>query len=69
MILRVVPGSKARTEIPVDVKELMQGEGTDLTLQADDILFIPNSKAKSISYRALEAITQAATGVAVYGRY
>lgn len=69
LILRAVDGSKTRTQIPVDVKRLMEGKGTDQALQAQDILFIPNSKAKAVSYRTLDAILQTASGVAVYGRY
>lgn len=69
MILRSVPGSKTRTEIAVNVKQLLQGSGADVPLQPQDILFIPNSKAKSITYRTLEAVIQTATGVAIYGRY
>ncbi len=69
IILRVVPGSKTRTQIPVNIKQLMAGKGTDLALQADDILFIPNSKGKAIGYRTLESIVQTTTGMAVYGRF
>lgn len=69
MILRSVPGSKTRTEIPVNVKQLLLGKGSDVSLQAEDILFIPNSKAKSVTYRTLEAIVQTTTGMAIYGRY
>jgi polysaccharide biosynthesis/export protein len=68
-ILRAVPGSPARTEIAVNLKQLMSGKGTDVQLQANDILFIPNSAAKSAGFRTLDAIVNAATGMAVYGRY
>lgn len=69
MILRQVAGSKGRIQIPVNIKQLMSGKSADMTLQADDILFIPNSKTKTISYRTLEAIAQTATGMAIYGRF
>jgi polysaccharide export outer membrane protein len=68
-ILRAVPGSASRTEIAVNMKQLLAGKGTDVPLQAQDILFIPNSGAKAASYRTLDAIITAATGLAVYGRY
>ncbi len=65
IILRALPGSKTRTQIPVNVKQLMAGNGTDLPLQADDILFIPNSKSKSAAYRTLDIIG-VSTSAAIY---
>jgi hypothetical protein len=35
-------------------------------LQADDILFIPNSAGKSAARRSLDVALQAAVGVAIY---
>ena len=66
-ILRVVPGNPSRTEIPIDVKKLMAGKTADIPLQADDILFVPSSDAKSIGFRTIDAIVNAASGLAVYG--
>jgi len=60
-IMRVVPGTTNRTEIPVDLKKILASKGSDIPLQADDILFIPVSTAKSVGYRTLEAIAQAST--------
>jgi polysaccharide export outer membrane protein len=67
-ILRSVPGSTNREEIAVNIKQLMAGKASDIPLRANDILFIPNSGAKSASYRTLEAVIQTATGLAIYGR-
>jgi len=66
-ILRTVPGSTSRTEIAVNVKKLMAGKTPDIPLQPQDILFIPNSDAKSVGFRTVDAIVNAATGLAVYG--
>jgi polysaccharide export outer membrane protein len=67
-ILRLVPGSAAnRTEIAVNIKRLMTGKTPDFLLQANDILFIPNSGAKTASFRTIEAVVTAATGLAIYG--
>ena len=66
-ILRAIPGSSSRTEIPVNIKKLMAGKTQDIPLQADDILFIPNSDAKSVGFRTVDAIVNAATGLAIYG--
>lgn len=35
------------TEIPVDIKQIIQAKAPDATLQADDILFVPRSANKS----------------------
>ena len=35
------------TEVPVDIKQIMQAKAPDVTLQAGDILFIPRSSSKS----------------------
>jgi polysaccharide biosynthesis/export protein len=68
-IMRALAGTTKRSEVPVDLKKLMAGKGTDLPLKADDILFVPDSAAKSIAERTGEAAIQIATGIAVYGRY
>jgi polysaccharide export outer membrane protein len=64
-ILRVVPGSPNRSEIPVDLRALMQNKTQDFQLQPEDILFVPSSRAKSAGYDALTALT-AATGALIY---
>jgi hypothetical protein len=46
----------------------MAGKAPDLPLKSDDILFIPNSAARSIAARTAEAALQVATGVAIYAR-
>ena len=65
-IMRAVPGSNDRTEIPVDLKKLLAGKGTDVPLRADDILFVPTSVTKSVALRSLEAAIQVGTGIAIY---
>jgi len=66
-ILRAVPGSTNRTEIAVNIKKLMAGKTADIPLQPEDILFIPNSDAKSVGFRTVDAIVNAASGLALYG--
>lgn len=65
-ILRLVPGSDQRKEIPVDLKKVMGGKAEDMALKANDILFVPDSTAKKVTARALEAVIQAATGVVIW---
>jgi polysaccharide export outer membrane protein len=68
-ILMLAPQGGPRTEIPINLKLLMAGKGSDVLLRPDDILFVPNSGAKSAAYRTLDAIITATIGMAVYGRY
>jgi polysaccharide biosynthesis/export protein len=68
-IMRTVAGSSTRTEIAVNLKQLMAGKAPDLPLRSDDILFIPNSAARSITARTAEAALQIGTGIAIYGHY
>jgi polysaccharide export outer membrane protein len=68
-ILRRMPGQESRTEIPINLKKILEGKGKDVPMQAEDILFIPNSVPKRAALRAAEAAVQMATGVVIWGRY
>ena len=48
-------------EIPLALKSMFASKAPDLPLQAEDIIFVPNSAAKSAGKRSLDAIIQAAT--------
>jgi polysaccharide biosynthesis/export protein len=63
-IIRKVGDQK--TEIPVDLKALMQRKGQDVAMQGNDILFIPDSTGKRIALRVMEAAIQTGTGLAIY---
>jgi len=67
-VMRLIENSSNRSEIPVDLKRVLAGKGTDLPLKADDILFIPTSATKNAALRSLEAAIQIGTGVAIYHR-
>ena len=56
-------------EIPIPLDSILAAKSPDLELKPDDIVFVPNSLAKSATRRGLEAILETATGIAVYGRY
>jgi len=60
-IMRLLPNSDQRSEIPVDLKTILDGKVPDVALKGDDILFVPVSKAKVVGYRTIEAIAQAGT--------
>jgi polysaccharide biosynthesis/export protein len=59
-------GDKGPIDIPVDIKKIMQAKAPDVTLQAEDVVFIPTSAAKNVGERTLQSIVNIATGVATY---
>ena len=65
-ILRLKREADQREELPVDVKDVLNGKKPDVPLQGDDILFIPGSTGKKAALRALEAAVQTGTGLAVW---
>ena len=54
-------------EFPIPLKQILAGKSPDLPLQADDIVFVPLSKGKSVAKKSLDAIVQIAVGLAVFG--
>jgi len=54
-------------EIPLALKDILASKAQDIRLQAEDIIFVPNSAARSAGRRTAEAIIQMATGLAIYG--
>jgi polysaccharide export outer membrane protein len=63
-LIRRSPGGPQ--EIPVPLKKIMAAKAPDMPLEAEDILFVPNSAAKGAAHTTLNAIVQAATGLAIY---
>lgn len=55
-----------RTEVAVDLRKVLDGKVKDVSLNPDDILFVPSSTSKRAAIRAAEAIVQTATGVVVW---
>jgi polysaccharide biosynthesis/export protein len=68
MIIRDDPASagKGRKELPVNLSEVLKGRVPDPPLEANDILFVPDSSAKKAMRRAAEVAVQIATGVIVW---
>jgi len=64
-LIRTTP--TGRQELPLALKDILSSKAPDIRLQAEDIIFVPNSLAKSAAKRTLEAIVQTASGVAIYG--
>src|SRR5882724_11638321 len=65
-ILRLKSDADQRIEMPVDVKDALNGKKPDVPLQGEDILFIPGSTGKKAGLRALEAVIQTGTGLAIW---
>jgi polysaccharide export outer membrane protein len=66
IIRQPLGGDGKAKEIPVNISLVLAGKAPDVALQGNDILYVPNNGVKSGSRRAVEAIIQAATGVAIY---
>jgi polysaccharide export outer membrane protein len=70
MIVRVDPAaSGGRAQVPLDLKKILAGKAPDPQLQADDILFVPDSTSAKALRRGGEAVLQTAVILAGYGRY
>ncbi len=54
------------SESKVEIKKMLEAKAPDITLQADDILFIPVSARKILANRTFEAAINAATAVSIY---
>ena len=65
-IIRKTPAGM--TETRVELKKMLEAKIPDITLQADDILFVPISGARVAAARTFEAAMSAATAVTIYTR-
>jgi len=54
-------------DVPIELAKILASKSPDLPLQAEDVLFVPVSGAKSATRRGLESILQITTGLAIYG--
>jgi polysaccharide export outer membrane protein len=68
-IIRTDPSTGKRTEIPLDLGKILASKTPDPALQPKDIVFVPNSSAKSAFYRGTEAVLYTVGGVTIYGRW
>ena len=55
-----------RTEQSLPLKKILEGKVPDVQLQADDVVFVPMSAAKSAIRRSMELVLQTASGIAIY---
>jgi polysaccharide export outer membrane protein len=66
-LIRKTPTGPQAT--PLELKKILATKSPDIHVQAEDIIFIPSSAVKGAGKRSLEAIIQAAVGVAIYHPY
>jgi polysaccharide export outer membrane protein len=62
-IIRKGPNGMTETKVPL--KKMLEAKAPDVTLQGDDILFVPLSGIRVAAGRSFEAAMGAATGLAV----
>ena len=65
VIVRKDPATGKSTEIPVDLKKVMQRKSSDAKMQANDILFVPDSAGKHALHRATDVIISLTSGIAM----
>jgi polysaccharide export outer membrane protein len=58
-------GPTGMTETRVPLKKMLEAKAADITLQADDILFVPLSGIRMAAQETMQAGISAATGIAV----
>jgi len=62
-LIRTTP--QGRQEIPVDLKRILTAKATDLSMQDNDILFVPSSMAKN-TWKGIESALPAVAGASIY---
>ena len=56
----------SKSEIALNLSNVLKGKSPDIALLGDDILFVPNSTSKTIAYRGIEAAIQTGSGIAIF---
>lgn len=64
-IIRKGPGGEM-TETKLEIKKMLEAKIPDVTLHADDIVFVPVSGARVLAGRSFEAAMAAVTAVSIY---
>lgn len=60
-------GNGERQEMAVNFSDIIQGKKSDFLVQANDIIFIPGSTAKSLGYGLLQIIPATLSGSIIWG--
>lgn len=65
-VIRTDPVSGERKEFGIDLNKIMKGKNQDIVLEARDIVFVPNSAARTTFSRGAEAAAQTLTGLLIF---
>jgi len=66
VIVRQDPKTGAKEEIPAPLKKMLQRKANDIALQANDMLYVPDSTAKRVLAKVGDATLVAGTGALIY---
>src|SRR3984885_14532669 len=66
VIYRVNPKTGEREAIPVHIKKIEKDTSEDIAMKSNDILYIPDSLAKKVAVRGLEAAVSIGSGLLIY---
>ena len=58
--------TEGREEVDLDLKHLAYGSQADVSVKDGDILFVPSSLGKTLTYRGIEAAISITSGVLIY---
>lgn len=69
-IYRTEAGKSARNEIPIELRQIMDRKASDVALQPNDILYIPDSKGRKMTAETLDRLagfgTSTASGLLIW---
>ncbi|MGO9241687.1 MAG: polysaccharide biosynthesis/export family protein [Bryobacteraceae bacterium] len=67
MLIRNTPNGRETTVIRL--KQIMHNKQPDISLEPEDIVYIPQSAAKSAVHRTLDTVIQTTSGVIIYSQH
>jgi polysaccharide export outer membrane protein len=71
-VYRKEPGSNTKNEIPIEIAKIIERKSPDVTLQAQDILYIPDNKGRRMTVTTLERLlgfgSATASGLIIWRR-
>jgi polysaccharide export outer membrane protein len=63
-LIRTTP--TGQTETPLELKSILASKAPDMPLQAEDVLFVPNSTGKTAGRSGLTTVLETLSGIAIY---
>ncbi len=66
VIMREAPGADRRTEIHLNLSKVMTGKDPQIDLEANDILYVPGSKAYTLKMQAIAAAVATGSGILIW---